>query len=133
MMPKTSALPISTGPSKANSISSEKGSETSQRGVRRSNKINGTCRTNHSMPVIFDHPSSRPPGSAPSRSNPHHRLADILAVEHADQRRRRAVDALVDRLAILHSPVLQPPLHLGGELVAQVREICRDEPADGDA
>src|SRR5207302_7005853 len=84
----------------------------------------------------FDSPSFAPtrlPAPSSCSPNPHHRLADVLAAEHADQRRRRALDALVDRLAILHGAVLQPPLHFGGELIAQVREVCRDEPADGDA
>src|SRR5690606_32726400 len=60
-------------------------------------------------------------------------LADLVPLQHVDERGRRVLDALGDRLAVLEPPLLEPAQRLGHVLAAGLRVVGDDEAAHGQA
>src|SRR5258707_303773 len=71
--------------------------------------------------------SWRHPSHRLVRSHPHHHLAQVLAFEEADERARRAGDALHDGLAPFHLAFLRPLRHVAMEVAEHVVVVRHDE------
>src|SRR5439155_16460705 len=70
-------------------------------------------------------------GSALAELDQH--LARVLAAQQADERRRRALEAVDHRLAVVDAPLAQPRPHLLREVAHPVAVVAHDEPAQRQA
>ena len=76
-------------------------------------------------------PLARADSSGRIGRDPDQELAEVLALEQADERRGRVLEALADVLAIAQPPVAHPLADVGQKIAR--REIEHDEAADGEA